>query len=144
MIQKKIISPDRLRRVPEGFGWVDHRLVREGRVRRHSPEALSLYLFLVTVADVDGVSWYSDESLNSYLNLDDGRLRSARRELVEGSLVAHQRPFYQVLEIPRPESAERRFQSVMKAALNAVESAPVEGPVHIGEAIDRLAGRTEE
>jgi hypothetical protein len=56
MMRKEIVDRVRLRHVPEGFGWVDHRLVRDGHVRGRSGGALSLYLFLVTVADSDGVS----------------------------------------------------------------------------------------
>jgi hypothetical protein len=50
---------DRLRRVPEQFSWVDHRLVRQAWIRRCDPRGLALYLLLVTVADVEGLSYYS-------------------------------------------------------------------------------------
>ena len=49
MIEKLPIAPARLRRVPHGFGWVDHRLVRSGCLRQCSTDALALYLVLVTV-----------------------------------------------------------------------------------------------
>ena len=65
---KEIVDRCRLRRVPEGFGWVDHRFVRDGHVRGRSGGALALYLFLVTVADGDGVSYYSDETLCGHLD----------------------------------------------------------------------------
>ncbi len=49
MMQKEIISPGQRRRLPEGFGWVDHRLVRENVIENFSAESLALYLFLITV-----------------------------------------------------------------------------------------------
>lgn len=67
---KEIVDRCRLRRVPEGFGWVDHRFVRDGHVRGRSGGALALYLFLVTVADGDGVSYYSDETLCGHLGFN--------------------------------------------------------------------------
>ena len=48
---KRVLSPQRLRRVPSQFSWVDHRLVRDRHICRCSAQALALYLFLVTVAD---------------------------------------------------------------------------------------------
>ena len=45
------IDRERIRVIRKGFGWVDHRFVRGRFVDGRSPEALALYLFLVTVAD---------------------------------------------------------------------------------------------
>ena len=57
--QKRVLCPQRLRKVPRAFSWIDHRLVRDGHISRCSHEALALYLFLVTVADAEGLSYYS-------------------------------------------------------------------------------------
>jgi hypothetical protein len=51
-MKKHLIRPDRLRQVPIGFNWVDHRLVRENYLERCDCVDLALYLFLVTVSDV--------------------------------------------------------------------------------------------
>ena len=48
-IEKQILCAQRLRRTPESFSWVDHRLVRDGYLRRASAPAWALYLVLVTV-----------------------------------------------------------------------------------------------
>lgn len=96
-----IPRPDRLRSAPSGFGWVDHRLVRLGYTSHLSVEAQALYLFLVTVANESGLSWYSDETLCRQGNLSRRQLDSARQELAACSLVAYSRPVYQVLELPR-------------------------------------------
>jgi len=67
---KQPLRPDRLRRVPPQFSWVDHRLVREGRLRGVPPDGLALYLFLVTVADAQGMSWYGDRRGAEHLGMD--------------------------------------------------------------------------
>lgn len=109
MSEKTIPWPDRIRHVPAGFGWVDHRFVRDGHIRGLSREALALYLFLVTVANEDGISWYSEEKLCLLTGLESGDLSSARRELSSLSLLAYSRPVYQVLELPqRPVPAAAR------------------------------------
>ena len=112
MSEKTIPRPDRIRHVPAGFGWVDHRFVRDGHIRGLSREALALYLFLVTVANEDGISWYSEEKLCLLTGLESADLSSARRELSSLSLLAYSRPVYQVLELPqRPVPAAARTAS---------------------------------
>lgn len=113
MIRKEIVSPGRLRRMPEGFGWVDHQLVRKGYLKKRSRESLALYLFLVTVGDADGVSYYSKESLCGHLNFSDPELVSSRKELVEAELVAYRNPFYQVLSLPPTEEEENNFKKIL-------------------------------
>ena len=75
------IVPQRRRRIPPQFSWVDHRLVREGHVQGRSAPALALYLFLVTVADAEGLSYYSDLTISRLLPLDGPALDRARQEL---------------------------------------------------------------
>ena len=101
---KTAVIRDRIRRVPSGFGWVDHRVVREHYVERCSHGALALYLFLVTVSDGDGVSWWSERSLSGRLGMDIDRLRQTRSELEAADLVAYEHPVWQVLELRRAES----------------------------------------
>ncbi|SBT04495.1 hypothetical protein ACCAA_1480002 [Candidatus Accumulibacter aalborgensis] len=60
MTIKRVLCPERIRQIPTQFSWVDHRLVRERYLDRCNPPAAALYLFLVTVADVQGLSYYSD------------------------------------------------------------------------------------
>jgi len=58
-----------------------------------------LYLFLVTVADSEGLSWYSDESTARRLSMDTQRLHRARGDLMRAGLIAWVRPVYQVLAL---------------------------------------------
>jgi hypothetical protein len=93
------ISPHRRRRIPRHFSWVDHRLVRDGHIEGRSAEALALYLFLVGVADADGLSWYSEAALCRVLSWALPTLRQARNELRSAELIAYRKPLYQVLDL---------------------------------------------
>jgi len=126
MSVKNIPRPDRIRRVPSGFGWVDHRFVRHGHISRLSREALALYLFLVTVADENGISWYSDSKVSQLLGMTEEDLADARQMLSASSLVSYCRPVYQVMELP---SADR----LSAEAAQSTEALP---------ALDRRIGRT--
>jgi len=97
-----------VRQTPPSFSWVDHRLVGQNLVNRCGHRALALYLFLVTVGDAQGLSYYSDASIGRRLQLAPGELAQAREELVRADLVAFRAPLYQVLaleEAPAPPAA---------------------------------------
>jgi hypothetical protein len=102
-MHKRPISLIKLRHVPRQFSWVDQRLVRERYIDQLSPEACALYLFLVTVADARGLSYYADSSLSQRLSLSAPLLRQARQTLIEQGLVAYRHPLYQVLALGAPE-----------------------------------------
>jgi len=104
MKSKPILCPQRLRHVPRQFSWIDQRLVRDRHMKGRSPQALALYLFLCTVADAQGSSYYSDSTAAGMLGFEARELRAARRELVEAGLIAFSSPFYQVLSL-EPEKA---------------------------------------
>jgi hypothetical protein len=99
MRTKPIVCPERLRRVPRQFSWIDHRLVRDRHIEGRSPQALALYLLLCTVADAQGASYYSDGRVGTLLSLSVEQVREARRELMGAGLIAYRRPFYQVLSL---------------------------------------------
>ena len=107
-VLKRVLRPERLRRVPQQFRWIDQRLVRDRHIAKVSSQALALYLFLLTVADAQGLSYYSDPSISQLLALDAPALIRARQELSAAALIAYQRPLYQVLSLdaPRPEHRE--------------------------------------
>jgi hypothetical protein len=102
---KRVLCRDRLRKVPAQFSWVDQRLVRDRYICRCSAQALALYLFLVTVADAEGLSYYSDASVSRLLALDEAALLRARQELLAAQLIAYQKPLYQVLALDPPRTA---------------------------------------
>ena len=99
MREKYLIRPERLRQIPSGFSWVDHRLVRDRHIERLSHQASALYLFLVTVADCQGLSYYSDGKVAELLALNPDEVREARRQLLAAGMIAYARPLYQVLAL---------------------------------------------
>src|ERR1700693_4336104 len=108
MIQKRILVAERLRRPPAtGWSWLDRRFLRE-HGDQLSRDAVLLYLFLAAVADRQGLSFYSDNTLSSRLRLTQPVLEQARQELLERDLIAHQLPLVQVLSLPAPAVHRRR------------------------------------
>lgn len=105
MIQKQILRPDRLRQVPAQFSWLDQRLVRENFLRHGEPPAWALYLVLATVADAQGLSYYSDATLSRLLKLDPLSLARARQQLIQADLLAYHQPLSQVLALPPAPTA---------------------------------------
>jgi len=99
MICKYPICPDRIRTIPEQFSWVDYRLVRDRHIELLSHEAAAFYLFLVTVTDCQGLSYYSDASVGRRLGMDEPSLAKAREGLLRAGLVAFRKPLYQVLAL---------------------------------------------
>ena len=99
MIVKSPILKQRIRKVPKSFSWVDHRLVRDRHIENCSHSQAALYLFLVCVADNQGLSFYGDPTLMTKLSMDQTTLDQARSGLVRNSLIAWQRPIYQVLSL---------------------------------------------
>jgi hypothetical protein len=108
-MHKRPICLSKLRKVPTQFSWVDQRLVRDHYIDQLSPQACALYLFLVTVADAQGLSYYADPSLCQRLALTSTELHQARQALITRGLVAYQRPLSQVLALDMaPSGAPRR------------------------------------
>ena len=128
-MHKRPISPAKLRRVPPQFSWVDQRLVRERYIDQLSPQACALYLFLVTVADAHGLSYYADPSLCQRLSMTGPELHHARQALLTLGLVAYQRPLYQVLALAAAPH---------EATQSAVPVAPDDEPVDIKAVFARI------
>ena len=120
-MKKHVLCPERLRKVPPQFSWVDHRLVRENYFTRCEHSAWALYLFLVSVADVDGLSYYSDASLMRRLKLAPVQLSASRQELLQVGLIAYEKPLYQVLNLePVPSSTRSGQVSVAEVLRKAL------------------------
>lgn len=98
-MHKRPIALAQLRRVPRQFSWVDQRLVRDHSIDQLSPQACALSLFLVTVADAQGLSYYAEPSLCQRLALTRPELHQARQALITRGLVAYQHPLSQVFAL---------------------------------------------
>jgi len=104
-VKKQILCPQRLRRIPGQFSWIDQRLVRDRYLQQCDHAALSLYLVLVTVADAEGISYYSEASLERMLNMEHAQLLSARQQISQAGLILYRAPLYQVLSLELPLDA---------------------------------------
>jgi hypothetical protein len=127
MMQKRVLRPERLRQVPAQFSWIDQRLVRENFLRRAQPTAWALYLVLVTVADAQGLSYYSDGSLSRLLQLEPLQLAQARQQLIAGDLLAYQKPLYQVLALPSTFTPASPLRAGQARSVGDILRAVVEG-----------------
>jgi hypothetical protein len=103
MVSKVPIVAERVRKVPRHFSWIDHRLVRDRHIENCSHTAAALYLFLVTVGDAKGLSYYGDKLIIKFLSMDQNTLKKARANLIRIGLIAWQKPLYQVLSLDRLE-----------------------------------------
>jgi hypothetical protein len=108
---------------------VDQRLVREHYIDQLSHQACALYLFLVTVADAQGLSYYADPSLCQRLSMTSTEIHQARQALITRGLVAYHRPLYQVLALDSAPSG---------ATPNAAPVAADDEPVDIKAVFARI------
>jgi len=120
-IEKRPIVPDRIRKIPPHFSWIDRRFVRDGLIAPLSRDEIALYFFLAAVADREGLSFYGDGTIAALLKLSPAELAAARRGLVAADLIAFASPLYQVLSLPPPAPRSG-------------------GPSAIGEILRRLGG----
>lgn len=120
-IKKRILCPQRLRRIPGQFSWIDQRVVRDRYLQQCDHGALALYLVLVTVSDVEGLSYYSEPTLQRLLNMEPGQLLSARHQLVQAGLIVYEKPLYQVLALELPVEGT----GVAEPAVRSGQAVPV-------------------
>jgi hypothetical protein len=139
-VVKRVLCRERLRRVPTQFSWIDHRLVRDKHICRCSVQALALYLFLVTVCDGEGLSYYSDDTLARLLRLDHTALARARQELIAARLIAYQSPLYQVLALDPPGPPPVQSQSGRQQAPATPRPEP-DQPLNIGQILRGMMER---
>ena len=105
-MQKRLLVPSRVRRIPHQFSWIDQRLVRDHHIEQADCTALALYLFLLTVADAQGLSYYADASIGRQLALSPEQVAAARAGLLRAGLIAYEAPLYQALALDAPPPAK--------------------------------------
>jgi hypothetical protein len=124
---KHVLRPERVRLVPEQFSWVDQTLVQRHFIDRCDPRAAALYLFLVTVADACGLSYYGASTIAGRLHLSADELDAARAQLMALDLIAYQPPLYQVLSLtdaplaPRAPASPPRPRQTSAAPLSLAQ-----------------------
>ena len=143
---KRVLRPERLRQVPAQFSWVDQALVQHQLIDRLDAPAAALYLFLVTVADAQGLSYYSAATLGQRLRFRPEELLAARSQLMTLELVAYEAPLYQVLGLPTAAAPVPRLVPAkpLPPSLRPSASPPARdtaGPVSLGDLLGQLERR---
>lgn len=101
MIKKKILNPDRIRRIDGGFSFIPHRFLSDGFLAALPQKELLLYLFLIIASDRHGLSFYSYDSICSLLQMDLDQYINARNGLIDKDLIAFDGTVFQVLDLPK-------------------------------------------
>lgn len=131
MIKKKILNPDRIRRIDGGFSYIPHRFICDGFLSALQQKELLLYLFLVIVSDRHGLSFYSYDTICTLLKIELDQYINARNGLIDKDLIDFDGTVFQVLELP----ATPVLSAINK---HADRKRRAESPVAIG----RLVGRS--
>jgi hypothetical protein len=108
MIKKKVLNPNRVRRIEHGFSFIPHRFLTDGFLSSLDQKELLLYLFLVLVSDRHGLSFYSYDAICSLLQLSVDDYLRARDGLIEKDLIAFDGTLFQVLDLPAKPTAGTR------------------------------------
>jgi hypothetical protein len=100
MIKKKILNPNRIRRIHGGFSFIPHRFLTDGFLASLDQKELLLYLFLILAADRYGLSFYSYDSICLLLQITPEQYIQARNGLMDKDLTAFDGTLFQVLDLP--------------------------------------------
>lgn len=120
MIAQSPLCPARVRKMTGSCALLEHRFIRHGFWTRLPHHTLLLYLFLVLVADRNGLSYYRFEKICALLQLALDDYLSARNALIKKDLMAFDGPLLQVLSLPatpvlEPASPRHRTQHMAHA-----------------------------
>ncbi len=100
MIEKQPLSPDRRREITGSFAFIEHRFLRDGFWSSLTQHECLLYVFLVLVADRNGLSYYGYDKLCTLLRFTLDDYLVARNGLIEKDLIAFDGHLFQVLSLP--------------------------------------------
>lgn len=101
MITKTPLDQDRVRRIAGSFAFIEHRFLRSGFFSVLTHHELLLYVFLVLVADRNGLSYYSYDKICILLKITLDDYIIARDGLIEKDLIAFNGYLFQVLSLPK-------------------------------------------
>jgi hypothetical protein len=114
VIEKTPLCPERVRKIRGSFAFIEHRFLKDGFFAALSQHELLLYVFLVLVADRQGLSYYGFDKICTLLSISCDDYVAARNSLIEKDLLAFDGRLYQVLSLPvkphtfRPELLRTR------------------------------------
>ncbi len=122
-----IPQPKKIRKINGSFAWIDHRLVRNGYLQVMTHDDMVLYLFLILVADRNGVSFYRKEKICDAVSLDFSQFEIAKDRLINMKLITFEsysalspNGYYQVLPIESkaPDYSKQFAQNITKQLTN--------------------------
>ena len=117
-IETHPLEPDRIRKITGSFAFIEHRFLRDGFWSSLDPHQLLLYLFLIIVADRNGLSYYSYDKICTLLRISVDEYLLARNVLIDHDLIAFDGSLFQVLSLPgkaiRPVSKTLKTQEQMQ------------------------------
>jgi hypothetical protein len=120
MITKRVLKPDRIRRVGKGFSFIPHRFLTGGFLAALQPTEILLYVFLVLAADRYGLSFYSYDAICNLLKFSLDQYIQARNALMEKDLIAFDGTLFQVLELPVNPPQATAHQCVVSSPVMAL------------------------
>jgi hypothetical protein len=100
MIKKRILDPERIRRIKGGFSFIPHRFLTDGFLDILNKKELLLYFFLILASDRYGLSFYSYDAICSLLKISLDDYIEARDGLIRKDLIVCDGTIFQVLELP--------------------------------------------
>jgi hypothetical protein len=99
-IEKKPLEPQRIRKITSSFAFIEHRFLRDGFWSTLDRHQLLLYVFLIIVADRNGLSYYSYDKICTLLKITVDEYIVARDALIEKDLIGFDGHLFQVLSLP--------------------------------------------
>ena len=99
-IEKKPLEPHRIRKITSSFAFIEHRFLRDGFWSTLDQHQLLLYVFLIIVADRNGLSYYSYDKICTLLKITVDEYIVARDALIEKDLIGFDGHLFQVLSLP--------------------------------------------
>ena len=97
---KKPLHTQRIRKITSSFAFIEHRFLRDGFWSTLNQYQLLLYLFLIIVADRNGLSYYSYDKICTLLKITMDDYIVARDALIEKDLIGFDGHLFQVLSLP--------------------------------------------
>ena len=100
MMEKQLLCPHRRRQITGSFAFIEHRFLRDGFWSSLSQHECLLYVFLVLVADRNGLSYYGYDTICTLLRFTLDDYLVARNGLIDKDLIAFDGHLFQVLSLP--------------------------------------------
>ena len=122
MVCKSLIIAELRRVLKPPFAWIDRQFLFNGFLADLSWQENLLYLFLILVADRDGLSFYSYDKICQLLKLDVDDYIQARNGLTQQQLIAYDGRQFQVLALPERQQRSPTKVNLKPERVNDVQS----------------------